>query len=55
MPFRPIISHTDSPCYALARFLHNNLSSDVLVVSFDIVKLFTNIPVNEASEIMKKE
>jgi len=54
MPLRPIISYTDSPCYALARFLHNNLSSDVLV-SFDIVNLFTNIPVDEASEIMKKE
>jgi hypothetical protein len=54
IPLRPIINYTDYLCYALARFLHNNRSSDV-VLSFDIVNLFTNIPVDEASEIMKKE
>jgi hypothetical protein len=53
MPLKPTISCTDSPCYALARFVHNNLSSDVLV-SFDIVNIFTNIPVDEASRDNEK-
>jgi hypothetical protein len=79
IPLRPIVSSIDSPCYALAGFLHKiltpltgntnsfvknsedfiktiqdiNLQKEDCLVSFDVVSLFTNVPVEEVLQIIK--